>query len=825
MMRKGRRWAFGGVAAALATSVFAGLLGRSSDAATPDAAAAAPASATASGDARVTTVATFLNKHCVACHNPEKHKADLTLQEYVSQPAILKGRKVLSNALKMVHAGEMPPEGKAQPSQPELDAFFAAISGIFSDIDRSAAPDPGRVTVRRLNRTEYNNTIRDLLGVETNAADDFPTDDIGHGFDNIGDVLTVSPVLMERYLAAAEFISAATIALEPPKPVNRSQYNKYLEPAGPKVPADRFRPLPKGALNTPFRLATDGEYVLRTQLYAKNVDDEKAKATLLVDGKELTTVEVTGTKEKPQTIRYTLKLEPGEHRFAVALANPSEGAEELDVGNGGRRAFKNAQRKGEKPEPAKVEGNFRSLNIEHIALEGPADTRPKAQRVLMSYADASAPHATQIRQILTKFLARAYRRPATKDEVERLAKLVEETEAGGEKFEAGLQLAVQAALVSPKFLFRLELDDRPTTPQPRMLDDYALANRLSYFLWASMPDDELFDLASKKELSKNLEPQVQRMLKDPRAKQTLVNDFAMQWLQLKRLRSFTPDQKVFPQFDEQLRTSMQKETELFLSAIVDEDRSILDLINGDFTFLNERLAKHYNIGDTNGNTAWVKPERQPGQKIPYEKWVRVSLLPDGPRGGILTQASVLAVTSNPGRTSPVKRGKWILEQILGTPPPPPPANVPPLEDNGKAITDTSLRKRLELHRANPACANCHAKMDPIGFAFENFNSLGGWREKDGNFKIDPSGVLPDGKKVNGPQDLRAVLMEKKDLFTRALSEKLLIYAIGRGTEYYDDTAIDKIAANTAKDGYKFSRLVMEIVKSDPFIKRRGTASN
>jgi hypothetical protein len=266
---------------------------------------------------------------------------------------------------------------------------------------------------------------------------------------------------------------------------------------------------------------------------------------------------------------------------------------------------------------------------------------------------------------------------------------------------------------------------------------------------------------------------------------------------------------------------MQKETELFLGAIIDEDRSILDLINGDFTFLNERLATHYNIGDTNGNTAWVKPERAPGQKFPYEKWMRVSLLPNGPRAGILTQASVLAVTSNPGRTSPVKRGKWVLEQILGTPPPPPPADVPPLEDNGKAITASTVRKRLEIHRQNPACANCHAKMDPIGFAFENFNALGGWRTKDGDFNIDPSGVLPDGKKFNGPQDLRSILMEKKDLFTRALATKMMTYAIGRGVEYYDDPAIDKIAKATAGDGYKFSRLVAEIVKSDPFTKRRG----
>jgi hypothetical protein len=379
-------------------------------------------------------------------------------------------------------------------------------------------------------------------------------------------------------------------------------------------------------------------------------------------------------------------------------------------------------------------------------------------------------------------------------------------------------------LVSPKFLFRLELEDRPDSPEPRPLDEFALANRLSYFLWASMPDDELFDLAAKKQLTANLEPQVQRMLKDKRATKSLVDNFAMQWLQLKRLRAFTPDSKVFPTFDEQLRNAMQRETEMFLASIIEEDRSVLDLLDGNYTFLNERLAKHYLIGDTNGNTLYQKPQGPQGQRIPYDKWVRVSLPPNGPRGGILTQASVLAVTSNPGRTSPVKRGKWVLEQILGTPPPPPPPDVPALEEDGKAITATSLRKRLEIHRENPACANCHAKMDPIGFAFENFNAIGGWRKKDGDFDIDPSGVLPDGKTVNGPAELRSILKEKKDLFSRALAEKLLIYALGRGLEYYDDRAIDRIAKATAADGYKFSRLVAEIVKSDPFTKRRGGGS-
>lgn len=384
-----------------------------------------------------------------------------------------------------------------------------------------------------------------------------------------------------------------------------------------------------------------------------------------------------------------------------------------------------------------------------------------------------------------------------------------------------MQRAFMAVLVSPKFLFRLELDDRPDSAEPHPLDEFQLASRLSYFLWNTMPDQELFELAKRGELSKDLDAQVRRMLKDPRSR-SLVENFAMQWLQLKRLKTYTPDSKLFPSFNEQLRSAMARETELFMEEIVRDDRSVLEMLDADYTYLNETLARHYGIADTMGNWAGQKPERQGGQQIPRREFVRVSL-PHKLRGGLLTQASILTVTSNPTRTSPVKRGRWVLEQILGAPPPPPPPNVPELAEGDKAQLTGSLRQRMEQHRANPACANCHAKMDPLGFAFENYDAIGAFRTKDGEFPIETAGVLPDGKAFQGPGELKSILMEKRGQFTRCLTEKLMIYALGRGLEYYDRRPVMQIQEALAKNDYKFSVLVSEIVKSDPFRLRRGKA--
>ncbi|HEX5268968.1 MAG TPA: DUF1592 domain-containing protein, partial [Gemmataceae bacterium] len=510
-----------------------------------------------------------------------------------------------------------------------------------------------------------------------------------------------------------------------------------------------------------------------------------------------------------------LTLTVGEYRTEVKFLNPSGTAAPPEPpGPAFLPVAGTVSRVAKSQAPDKPRG----VVVRGFELEGPKDSYPPSHKKIMA-CDPKASHSERTREILSRFASRAYRRPATKDEVDRLVNLAESAEARGDKWEAGIQLALEAVLVSPKFLFRVELDDRPDSREPHPIDEYQLASRLSYFLWSTTPDDELTGLAAKKQLTANLDAQVKRMLKDPRSN-ALVENFAMQWLQLRRIKDFNPDPKRFPTFDDALKASMLKETELFFDAVMREDRSILDLIDADFTFLNRRLAEHYGIADTNGNMRGQKPTRPEGNFFLGERFVRVSLQPGGQRGGLLTQASILSVTSNPTRTSPVKRGKWVLEQMLGTPPPPPPPNVPQLEDAKRQLTGT-LRQRMTQHMVDPACANCHAKMDPIGFGFENYDAVGAFRTKDEGLPIDPSGTLPDGKSFKGPSELKQILKGKKELFSRCLTEKMLTYALGRGVEYYDRPTVERINAALAKDDYRFSVLVTEIVKSDPFRLRRG----
>jgi len=741
---------------------------------------AAPADSPPSEMSKV--IVPFVQKHCVACHGEKVKKADLTLHTYKDEVDVLKNRKHWVAVLQQVKGGDMPPSNKPRPEVAEIEAFTRAVDVIFERADKNAKLDPGRVTIRRLNRTEYNNTIRDLVGVDFSPAEDFPSDDIGHGFDNIGDVLTVSPVLLERYLAAAESIMDRAIAVEPPKPPIRALASRWLEPS--QQEDIRWRPITKGILRNSYKLAMDGEYVFRFRAHTQVVEGKEVpQVAIKLNDKEVNTQKVDApSKEKAVIYETKLTLEPGDYKVTVELLN------------------------GDKAQP---------ILVEWFELRGPADTRPFTQRKLLACA-ADKPKREQTVEVLTRFVNKAYRRPATKDEIARLVKLVETAESKGAKWEGAISLAFQAVLVSPKFLFRVELDDRPESDDAVALDDYHLASRLSYFLWSTMPDDELFALAEKKQLRANLPAQVQRMLKDPRAK-SLTDNFAMQWLQLQRLKAFAPDARAFPSFDEPLRGAMAKETELFFDSVIREDRSLLTLLDADYTFLNERLARHYGVIDTKGTRAGKKPT---GPPIRGPQFVRVQLS-DGERGGLLTQAGILTVTSNPTRTSPVKRGRWVLEQILGTPPPPPPPDVPELQETPKAVLSGSLRQRLEQHRADPKCANCHAKMDPLGFAFENYDAVGAFRTKDGEFAIDPSGTLPDGKTFKGPVELKGILKDKKELFCRCLVEKMLIYALGRGLEYYDKRTIDKIVTEVAKNDYKPSSLLTQIVTSDPFVMRRG----
>jgi hypothetical protein len=741
----------------------------------------------------------FVNKHCVQCHGPQKKKADLALHVYRDEKSMLKDRKKWHSVMQMVHSGEMPPEKQPRPDVKDTEIFLKAIADVFAVADKSGKRDPGRVTMRRLNRAEYNNTVRDLLGVDFKPADDFPSDDVGYGFDNIGDVLTISPLLMERYLAAAETIVGHAIVVgEPAKPPVRSMSARFLEPAVKNPEAvGKFRPITsnKSGLSTVFLLTQEGEFKMRVRGYGKQVGSEPVKIALLVNGKQQQTFDVK-VKDPASTKDFEIKMDfksgLGSVRVAVQLLNEY------------------------KQPDGKDKGMERAFVVEKIQLEGPLDTRPLSHRKIMAHAEGLAPREAA-REIFTRFASAAYRRPAGKDEVERLLKFVDQAQKNGERWESGIQLALQAVLCSPKFLFRVELDDRPDSAGAHPLDEYQLASRLSYFLWSSMPDEELFALAAKKQLHQNLDMQAVRMLRDPKSR-ALVENFAAQWLQIRLLKNLAPDRKLFPDFDESLRAAMATETELFFGAVVAEDRSILEFVDSKFSFMNERLARHYGIADTNGNRLYQKATAKPGQKIKGKSFVRVTFA-DDERGGILTQASILAVTSNPTRTSPVKRGRWILEQILGTPPPPPPPNVPELEEKGELRG--SLRERMEQHRKNASCASCHARMDPIGFAFENYDALGKFRTKDGGFPIDTSGTLPGGQSFKGPRELKQVLLQKKDLFSRALTEKMLTYAIGRGLEYYDRASVDRIVTVLSRNDFRFSYLMVEITKSDPFRLRRG----
>lgn len=736
------------------------------------------------------TALPFLEKHCYACHGGKKTKGDLNLKEIRDDSRLLPELKLWRGVLHQVNTGEMPPKKhESQPSPQEITDFNLALEEALAAAEAKLPPDPGRVTARRLNRTEYNNTVRDLLDVDFNASENFPADDIGHGFDNIGDVLSVSPVHLERYLDAADGIAERAMVLRLPKPPERTTFSIFLEPGG-YGSENGTRPVTNSAAELFVRhtLKEAGQYRFRVRAGATNAPmGEPVQMKMFVGEKEVLTTSVTNLPAKWASFEVELELPAGEHRFSAKWSNRDTNVAE------------------------------QTLYINEFKVVGPKDTRtPFMKRVASLAPDAGDDERSA--QVIRWFLTRAFRRLPTAEEQVRYAKVFAAGRSASEgKFEGGVQELIRAALVSPKFLFRVELDHQPKAATPQALDDFQLASRLSYFLWSTLPDDELLDLASQGMLKPQLEAQVRRMLKDPRSI-ALVQNFGMQWLQLQRLATLQPDSKLFPGFDENLRKAMLRETEMFLGEIVREDRSLLDLVDADFTYVNRSLARHYGIeseafkgegGDRRGD------RRRSGE------FVRVSL-PDRKRGGLLTQASILTATSNPTRTSPVKRGKWVLEQILGTPPPPAPPNIPEL-DSQKELSGT-LRQRMEQHRANPSCANCHQQMDALGFAFENFDAIGRFREGDADGAIDPSGKLPDGRTFQGSADLRTILRDKKDLVARNLAEKLMVYSLGRGLEYYDERALRKVLAEVASGEYRFSSLVVAIVNSDPFRMRRGLGS-
>jgi hypothetical protein len=827
----------------------------------------------------------ILAEYCYDCHGDGMNKGQVSFDEFKSHEERLGRRDLWRAVLKNVRAGLMPPEKKPRPSAPELRRLEAWIKGEVFGIDPQH-PDPGRVTIRRLNRVEYRNTIRDLMGFDFKAGEEFPPDDTGYGFDNIGDVLTVSPLLLEKYMQAAETIVAAAVPTVAKVVGETSLAGKEFRAAEGKLTGERLSFYKEATVAGAFQAVRAGAYRLRLEVeVAGEFDFDPGRCTVVfkVDDRERWRKELAWQNNKRFQFDFEEKWPAGEHRMVFELQPLT---------------------------PLEQKKNSLDLRIIAVRVQGPLDkrhwTRTKNYDRFFPREEPPASKAARrqyAREVLGQFTRKAFRRPIDDATLARLVTLAEEVYSQpGKRFEEGVAQAMVAVLASPRFLFRVEEGELPSLAQARapgiskasssfqkrtkgiplspgvrasgwaespspltptiasLIDEYSLASRLSYFLWSTMPDEELFALAERGELRQGLASQVKRMLADSRADE-LVRNFVGQWLQARdvegidinarivlardagaekelerRRREFreqrereaqqnlklTPEQQRERQrqaerrrqfnrpaveLDGPLRQAMRRETEMCFDYVLREDRSVLELIESDYTFLNERLARHYGIPDVPGN-----------------EMRRVTLPKDSPRGGVLTHGAILTVTSNPTRTSPVKRGLFILDNLLGTPPPPPPANVPDLEESEREFKDhePTLREVLALHRGKPLCSSCHNRMDPLGLALENFNALGMWREKERGQPIESAGKLITGESFQDIRGLKGLLANERRLdFYRCLTEKLLTYALGRGLEDYDTHTVDAIVERLDQEQGRSSALLLGIIESAPFQKRRN----
>jgi hypothetical protein len=694
-------------------------------------------------------------------------------------------RESWDKILQRLRVGDMPPSGAARPAVADLAAMAGYIEGAFERADAAVKPDPGRMTAHRLNRNEYTNTIRDLLGVHFRADKYFPADDSGDGFDNMADALTVSPLLMERYFAAAEQIARWAISTEiPVKPIE----------ADYRARDRKIRRIDRSTIEADHRVEFAGEYVIRFGLPGERppIDGRDAAPVTLgfwMNGTLLTTKVV---QTKPSGLVYfdpyseeeiRLHLTEGDHVFRVGF-----------IGDEFIRTL---------PNEASYDRRKNKF-LDSIVFVGPYRSPvAKTSRTKILSCDPASGRAC-VERIVSGLARRAYRRPPTRSEVDNLLRFVELARKDGQSAEQGVQLAIQAMLVSPHFLFRIERDPDPRNPElVHEVSPFELASRISYFLWSSMPDEELLALAESGRLRDVtvLDAQVDRMLADPRAAAFAAN-FAGQWLETRNLDVVKPDPDTFKEWSAELRDAMKLETTMFFEHVLRENRTIGDFLNADYTFLNDRLAAHYGIAGVTG------PEFR-----------KVTLATDR-RGGVLSQAGVLTVSSYPTRTSAVIRGKYVLQNILGMPPPPPPGDVPLLAESAGDGT-RSMREQLQVHRRNPSCAACHRNMDPLGFGLENYDAIGRWRDMDGAFRIDASGALPDGQRFGTAAEMRALLVSQLPQFSRNLTSRMMTYALRRGLERYDRRTVESVHRAVAADGYRLRTIVYQIVKSLPFQARRG----
>jgi hypothetical protein len=770
----------------------------------------------------------LVDRYCVSCHNQRLKTGGLTLDDAdVRNPA--SAAPVWEKVVRKLRAGVMPPAGRPRPDTQEQEAFVVWLE---SQLDRAAAaqPNPGRTeTFHRLNRAEYRNAVRDLLGLDIDVASLLPADDASYGFDNIAGVLRMSPTLLDRYLAAALNVSRVAVGAGSASPGAETF----------RVPPDLSQEqhldgLPlgtRGGILVRYTFPHDGEYEIKAKLARDTEDniprfDETHELEVTVDGARvhMFTLEGDPLTQAPRDrnplarvrqdldakleIRVPIKAGPR----ALGLAFLKKPSAQVDTVYAGAFSPPNLALKQPFHRPyAGGLGNDDTRFQPHLAsvtISGPFNARvasetPSRQRIFVCRPRQASAEVACATRILRTLARRAYRRPVDDADLKPLVKFFEEGRVEG--FDAGIQLAVQRLLVSPEFLFRVEREPAVRPPNGvYRISDLELASRLSFFLWSSIPDDELLDLAVRGRLQRRqvLQQQVTRMLADPRA-QAFVGNFTGQWLYLRNLPAVSPDPNLFPDFDENLRLAFRHEVELFFDSLLREDRSALDLLTANHTFLNERLAEHYGIPEVKGSH------------------FRRVLLPDDHRRGLLGKGAILAATSYPHRTSPVLRGKWILENLMGAPPPPPPPNVPDLKDKDATGQVLSMRDRMVQHRANPVCASCHATMDPLGFSLENFDAVGKWRTRGESFApIDASGGLPDGSGFQGVVGLRQGLLQQPELFLRTFTEKLLVYALGRGLESYDAPAVRKIVREAAPREFRMSALLMGVVQSAPFRMRR-----
>ena len=787
--------------------------------------AQSPSHALATGAEPVRAV---LNRYCVGCHNERLRTAGLALD--TMDPARVGDHAATwEKVVRKLRTGAMPPVGRRRP---DAATYATVASALETALDHVAAadPNPGRTTVHRLNRREYTNAVRDLLALEIDGGALLPADNADLGFDNMADILSVSPALLDRYIFAARRISRLAVGDPDIEPTTETY----------GVPAMRFQDLrmsedlpfgSRGGIAIRHNFPLDAEYEVRIRLQRQLYDyvrglQNRQQLEVRLDGERLAVFDIGGAPgtPPPRTFagavlgdrtweEYTLHADEDLAVRLSARAGPRVLGVSFVQGRSERDGVLQPRATGkvlavaerwsspsEAPEAA----------VDQVSIAGPFDATgsgetPSRERLFVCRPGPGTEEEPCAREILGAVARRAFRRGVTETDLRTLLGFFAAgRRAGG--FEAGIQRALESILVDPEFLFRVErdpVDTRPGTIHP--VSDLELAARLSFFLWSSIPDDELLDVAARGDLRdpEVLRRQVQRMLADSRA-QALVDGFALQWLALRTLSRVVPTPELFPEWDDNLREAFRRETELFVASQIRENRSVLDLVRADYTFANERLARHYGIPNVYGS-----------------RFRRVTFS-DGVRGGLLGHGSILTVTSYPTRTSPVLRGHWLLQQMLGSPPPPPPPDVPALPDRGEGGRPASVRERLEQHRANPVCANCHAPMDPLGFALEHFDAIGKWRATgEGGGPIDASGVFPDGTGFEGLAGLKAMLLGRHEQFVWTVTEKLATYALGRGLEHYDMPAVRAIIRGAAADDYTWSSLVLGIVESTPFQMRRS----